>query len=189
MTQKKTSKWSLVIGFCFAILLLINAVIDYGQSERLVHAQHQVLKDNTSKIQKYKKQTLAIKDVNTADIRETTDFQKIGDTFLADMFKALPNTGESTPKSGVATGNVISAFIGATSGGDRDGIIGDPEFKLDNQDMVYSKAPDGSGIGFGTIRYTFENKPLALTLLMHIQNNRIVELQTGQVVDTTGREK
>jgi len=55
--------------------------------------------------------------------------------------------------------------------------------------MVYSKAPDGSGIGFGTIRYTSENKPLALTLLMHIQNNRIVELQTGQVVDTTGREK
>lgn len=54
MTQKKTSKWSLVIGFCFAILLLINAVIDYGQSERLVHAQHQVLKDNTSKIKKTK---------------------------------------------------------------------------------------------------------------------------------------
>lgn len=76
MTQKKTSKWPLVIGFGFALLLLINAVIDYGQSERLVHAQHQFLKDNTSKIKKYKKQTLAIKDVNTADIRETTDFQK-----------------------------------------------------------------------------------------------------------------
>lgn len=189
MRQKKNSNWPLIIGFAIAILVLINAVLGHSHSMRLLNAQQQVLKDNQAKAKKYEKQTQDIKDMKAADIRDTNDFQKIGATFLTDMFDALPNTAEKTPQSSVATNDVISAFIGATSGGDRDGIDGKPEIKLDNQDIVYSKAPDGTGIGFGTIHFTFENKPIALTLLMHIQDGKIIELQTGQVVDTTGRGK
>ncbi|MFR4248937.1 MAG: hypothetical protein ACLT1L_03725 [Leuconostoc lactis] len=189
MRQKKNSNWPVIIGFVLVTLFFVNAALSYGHSIRLVKAQQQVLKDNQAKAKKYEKQTQDIKDVKAADIRDTNDFQKIGETFLTDMFDALPNIAEKTPQSSVATNDVISAFIGATSGGDCDEIDGKPEIKLDNQDIVYSKAPDGTGIGFGTIHFTFENKPIALTLLMHIQDGKIIELQTGQVVDTTGRGK
>lgn len=189
MRQQKNSKWPVIIGFVLVVLFFVNAALSYGHSIRLVKAQQQVLKDNKLKIKKYEKQTKEIKDVKSADIRDTNDFQKIGETFLVDMFKALPDTAEKVPESNVATNEVVSAFIGVTSGGDRDGIVGKPEFKLDDQDFVYSKAPDGTGLGFGTIHYTFEHKKMALTLLMHIQDGKIVELQTGQVVDTTGRGK
>jgi len=187
MPKNKKIGWPLVIAFMLVLLILLSAVINYQRSVKIVDAQTQTLKETHQLATKYQRATQNMNRIDTSDIRETQEFEKIGNTFIDEMFAVLPRLGQVAPKSNIATSNVVSAFLGATFGGDRD--EGVPAFKLEHKDFVYSKSPDGSGLGFGTIKYKLDKQDLTLTLLMHIQNNKIIELQTGRVVDTTGKEK
>lgn len=161
--------------------------MSYQRSVNLVHAQTTTRNAAKKEALKYEQSTKQITHVSSADIRDTQKFQKVGNTFIDEMFAILPKLGQTEPKSSVAINSVVSAFLGATFGGDRD--EGVPTFKLESKDFIYSKSPDGSGLGFGTIKYQLAKQKLTLTLLMHIQDDKIVSLQTGKVVDTTGKGK
>ncbi|WP_349585175.1 hypothetical protein [Leuconostoc citreum] len=185
MTKFKL-KWGYTFVFTFACLFLVQQGLAYQRTLKSVNIVHNEIKTTEAKTSQYSVEAKQLDEVQTADIRDTQNIQKIGNTFLNEMFAILPKLNKSDAKSTVATKNVVTAFLGATFGGDVD--EGVPTFHLESNDIVYSKAADGSGLGFGTVKYQLGKEEISTTLLMHIENGKITELQTGAVKDTTGRK-
>ena len=183
----------MVYGFItlLALVCLIDAVATaktgnaYNQKSHApnrhsqkIHQRKQIHSQNNQKA------AIAYEQVESSDIRNTDDFQKTGHQFIVEMFDLLKKQQLNDPKSKVANDKVVSAFLGATFGGDVD--EGRPVIKLVEEDMTYSKSADGTGIGFGQVTYTQSGKKQEISLLMHMQGNQITELQVGKVRDTSG---
>ncbi|KAA8358034.1 hypothetical protein FE407_08485 [Leuconostoc carnosum] len=179
-------KWVYAFVLTLACLFLVQQALGYQRTVKSVTIVHQEIKATKAKSSQYSVQAKQLDKVKTADIRDTQNIEKIGNTFLKEMFAILPKLNKSDAKSSVATDDVVSAFLGATFGGDVD--EGVPTFHLESNDIVYSKAADGSGLGFGTVKYQLGKEETSTTLLMHIENGKITELQTGAVKDTSGRK-
>lgn len=168
----------------FAVIFLANSVYNFYQDYQSIGIAQKQLDQKTETIKQTTKQHQTYEKVTTADIRDTSELQKVGHQFLTEMFNTLKQKDISDATSTVATKDVVSAFLGATFGGDVD--EGRPKIKLTDNDLVYSKNADGTGLGFGTVTYQQDSQTVKLTLLMRIQDGKITELQTGQVKDTTG---
>lgn len=179
-------KWVYAFVLSLACLFLVQQGLTYQRTVKSVNIVHNEIKTIKAKKNHYSVQATQLDKIETADIRDTQNIQKTGNTFLKEMFAILPKLNKADAKSSVATDKVVSAFLGATFGGDVD--EGVPTFYLENNDIVYSNAADGSGLGFGTVKYKLGKEETSTTLLMHIENGKITELQTGAVKDTSGRK-
>ncbi|MCK8605021.1 hypothetical protein LNP18_02775 [Leuconostoc citreum] len=182
--QKRT--YRMVYGFItlLALVCLIDAVATAKRNNDTIKASQTEIKQLSHQTQTNQKAAKAYEQVESSDIRNTDDFQKIGHQFIVEMFDFLKKQQINDPKSKVANDMVVSAFLGATFGGDVD--EGRPVIKLLEEDMTYSKSADGTGIGFGQVSYTQSGKKQEISLLMHMQGNQITELQVGKVRDTSG---
>ncbi|MCK8605669.1 hypothetical protein LNP18_06075 [Leuconostoc citreum] len=171
-----------VIGLGIVSCLQMGMTIN--RNITLANSAQKTAQESLHRAEKNKKNRAVYEQIETADIRNTDDFKAIGQTFLQDMFKQLSKQQINDPKSSVATDKVVSAFLGATFGGDVD--EGRPVIKYVTDDLVYSKSADGSGVGFGTITYTQSGHKQHITLLLQINQQKITEIQVGQVRDTSG---
>lgn len=180
---KLNLKWLYCFALVLSMMFTVQQGLDFQHSLQSVQIVKNELQSTHMQNQKYTSQAKTLDRVQTEDIRDTRDLQKIGNTFLNEMFILLPNLNNVTPKSSVATDQVASAFLGATFGGDVD--EGTPSFHLESNNIVYSKSADGTGFGFGTVNYQQDQKETSITLLMHIEDGKITELQTGTVKDTS----
>lgn len=183
--QKFNAKWGYLFVLVLSLLFIIQQALDVRQNFQSIQIVKKELRSTNTQSKQYLLQAKTLEHVQTEDIRDTRDLQKIGNTFLNEMFTLLPNLNNVSAKSSVATNQVVSAFLGATFGGDVD--EGTPSFHLDNNDIIYSESADGTGLGFGEVNYQQGRNPRHITLLMHIKNGKIIDLQTGTVKDTSGR--
>lgn len=184
--KKINAKWAYVFLLVLSLLFIIQQSLAYQRTQKSLQSVRKDIHTTQSQSKQYQNQDETLSEVTPSDIRDTKAIQNVGNTFLNDMFVLLPKLDKSNATSKVATDHVVSAFLGATFGGDVD--EGTPTFQLENNDIVYSKSADGTGLGFGTVHYRLDNKETSVTLLMHIENGKITELQTGAVKDTSGRK-
>jgi len=179
-------KWVYAFVLILSLLFLSQQALAYQRHVKSIDLVKKEIKTTKAKSNDYRIQAQQLNKVKKADIRDTQAVEKTGNTFLNEMFALLPKLNKSDVTSSVATDKVTSAFLGATFGGDVD--EGTPTFHLESNDIVYSTAADGSGLGFGTVKYQLGKTETSTTLLMHIENGKITELQTGAVKDTSGRK-
>lgn len=180
----KTSQ--LIYGFVtlLALVACLQVAKSIHQNLKTAETAQKTAKSNLARAKGNTTQNTNYGNVDTADLRDTQRFQQIGQQFIQDMFKQLAKPQMNNPKSDVANDKVVSAFLGATFGGDVD--EGRPKTKYIKDDLTYSKSADGSGVGFGTITYLQAGKAQTITVLMQLTDKGINEIQIGQVRDTTG---
>lgn len=180
----KTSQ--LIYGFVtlLALVACLQVARSIHQNLKTAETAQKTVKSTLAQVKDNQARQTHYDKVDTADLRDTQKFQQIGQQFIQDMFKQLSKKQIDNPKSDVANDQVVSAFLGATFGGDVD--EGRPEISYIKDDIAYSKGVDGSGVGFGTITYQQSGKKQTITVLMQLTDKGINEIQVGQVRDTTG---
>ncbi|MCK8605724.1 hypothetical protein LNP18_06350 [Leuconostoc citreum] len=180
----KTSQLIFFFVTLLALMACLQTMMAINRNTKTAKIAQHTTQSTLAKVKQNEKNRSTYEQVDTVDIRDTTNFQEIGQQFINDMFKQLGQAQITHPKSAVATDKVISAFLGATFGGDVD--EGRPEIKYLKDDLTYFKNADNTGVGFGTITYRQAGKEQSITVLMQIKNNKISEIQVGQVRDTSG---
>ncbi|WP_349550054.1 hypothetical protein [Leuconostoc pseudomesenteroides] len=187
--REKVMNWLYLVALSLSLFFVISAIQSQLRLHQSIHDNRQALEKTKQDSQAQESQLKTYQSIATNDIPNSDETKQVGETFLNEMFAIIPSPNKSKASSSVASEDVVNAFLQANFGAGN--IQGTQRFDLFKNTISYTKNPDGTGYGLGTLVYQFssQTKPQHLTVFMTIKDGRVTEIQTGQLQDEKGGVK